>query len=238
MIFEGRLVVITGATGNLGRVVARRFAEEGADIVAPWRNEDKWESLRTELDAMEPGRCAGWRTDVTDEDQVKALMENAVGRFGGTYALLNLVGAFAFGENLWETDEATWDKMLDVNLKSAFLCCKHAIPVMLRGGEGRIVNVSSKAAVDVQPGSAAYAVAKGGVVTLTRALREELCDTNVTVNAVMPGIIDTPATRKLMPEADFSKWVQPGEIADVLVGLCAPAARCVSGSVIRIFGEL
>jgi NAD(P)-dependent dehydrogenase (short-subunit alcohol dehydrogenase family) len=109
---------------------------------------------------------------------------------------------------------------------------------MRESGTGRIVNVSSKAAVDIQPGAAAYAVSKAGVVTLTRALREELKGTDITVNAIMPGIIDTPVTRELMPDADRSTWVSPQSVADVLVALCGEGLSAASGSVLRLFGGL
>jgi NAD(P)-dependent dehydrogenase (short-subunit alcohol dehydrogenase family) len=128
--------------------------------------------------------------------------------------------------------------MMALNLKSAFLCCKHVLRAMRRTGEGRIINVASKACLDIQPGAAAYAVAKGGVVTLTRALREELKDARISVNALMPSIIDTPVTRELMPDGDPDRWVKPQQIADAVVALCGEGCGAVSGSVIRMFGAL
>ena len=109
---------------------------------------------------------------------------------------------------------------------------------MRRAGRGRIINVSSKACEDIQPGASAYAVSKGGILTLTRALREELKDTEITVNAIMPSVIDTPVTRKIMPAGDPEKWVKPAEIADILLSLCGDGCRAVSGSTLRLFGGL
>ncbi len=236
MALEDRVAIITGGTGQLGRAVTLRFLDEGASVVVPWHTEDGWRALEDELTDEQARRCLGLRADVTDEEQVKRLVDATVERFAGLDVLLNLVGGFAFGQRVWETDLAAWDRMMDLNVKSAFLCSKHALRVMRARGRGRIVNVSSKAAVDVQPGAAAYAVSKAAVVTLTQALYEELKGTGIAVNAIMPGVIDTAVTRELMPGADRGKWVSPERIAGVLVALCSDEMEAVSGSVVRIFG--
>ncbi len=238
MELEGKTAVITGGTGHLGRAVVARFLREGAGVLVSWRSEEEWRELEASIDDEFSDRLVGLRADVTDEEQVEGLMRTAVDRFGGLDALLNLVGGFAFGRNVWETDLATWDRMMDLNLKSAFLCSKHALPVMREAGRGAIVYVSSKACEDLQPGAAAYAVSKGALITLMRALREEVKDTGIRVNTIMPGIIDTPVTRRLMPKADTGKWVGPDEVADALVALCSERCGVASGSVIRLFGGL
>jgi NAD(P)-dependent dehydrogenase (short-subunit alcohol dehydrogenase family) len=232
------IAVITGATGNVGQAVTQQFLEEGAAVVVAWHAEEEWRRVEASLDAGGAGRCLGIKADVTEEQQVQSLMKKAVDRFGTIDFLLNLVGGFAFGKPVWETDLGTWDKMMNLNLKSAFLCTKHVLPIMLKAGRGKIVNVSSKACVDIQPGAAAYAVAKAGIVTFTRAVREEVKGTGITVNAIMPSIIDTPATRKLMPKADRSKWVTTEQIARTLVGLCSEESGAINGSVLRLFGGL
>ncbi len=236
MTLQGRVAVVTGGTGNVGSVVTRRLLQQGAAVVVPWRGEEGWRELREGLPGELAGRLIGVRADLTEEDQVRELMRTALDQSGSVHALLNLAGGFAFGANVWETDLETWTRMMAVNLHSAFLCCKHALPAMRERGEGRIVNVSSKAAVDIQPGAAAYAVAKGGILTLTRALREELKGTGVSVYALMPSIIDTPATRRLMPDADHQRWVPPERVADVLLALCSEEMAPASGSVVRVFG--
>ncbi|MFO8007711.1 MAG: SDR family NAD(P)-dependent oxidoreductase [Candidatus Brocadiia bacterium] len=235
---QEQTAVITGGTGNLGSVVTRRFLEEGAAVLVPWRSEGGWHKLRDGLPEDLNERLTGFQADLTDEDQVQDVMHAAAEQSGSIYALLNLAGAFAFGSNVWETDLETWTRMMEVNLRTAFLCCKHALPAMLERGAGRIVNVSSKAAVDVQAGAAAYAVAKSGILTLTRAMREELKGTGVSVYALMPAIIDTPTTRRIMPEGDHNRWVSPERIADVLLALCGDRMEAAGGTVVRVFGRL
>ena len=238
MSAETCVAVITGGTGNLGRVVTERFLREGREVAVPWHKEEEWKNLQEGLDPEMPGRCWGIQVDLTDEDQVKDFVDKVMSRFGRIDHLLNLVGGFSFGSNIWEIELRDWERMMDMNLRTCFLCCKHALPPMLEAGAGSIVNVSSKACEDIQPGAAAYAVAKGGVRTFTRALREELKGTGVTANAIMPSIIDTPVTRELMPDASPEKWVRPEQIASVLLWLCGGGSEAVSGSVLRLFGEL
>jgi NAD(P)-dependent dehydrogenase (short-subunit alcohol dehydrogenase family) len=133
--------------------------------------------------------------------------------------------------------EATWDHMMNLNLKSAFLCCKHVVPVMQRRGGGRIVTVSSRAATKVFPGISAYAAAKAGLLAFSETLASEVLKDNITVNAILPSVIDTPANRKAMPGADYSAWVKPEEIARVLLFLASDASREISGAAIPVYGR-
>jgi NAD(P)-dependent dehydrogenase (short-subunit alcohol dehydrogenase family) len=231
------IAVITGGAGNLGSVVTRRFLEAEYLCCVPWHDSEKWEELQESV-----GNAAddleGIEADLTDEDDVAQVMHAVRELHGPLTVLLNLVGGFAFGKKAWEMEESTWRKMMDLNLTTAFLCCKHAVPLMKQAGGGRIINVTSKASIDLQVGASAYAVSKAGVTTFTRCLREELKGTGITVNAIMPSIIDTPVTRKLMPEGDVEKWVKPAEIAEALAALCSGSCDAVSGSVLRLFGEL
>lgn len=233
-----RKAIITGGTGHLGREVVGAFLHEGYHVHVPWHSRNGWDELTESLDAAATPRLHGMQTDLTDEGKVRDFTSDVANQPGQLTTLLNLVGGFAFGSKVWETELGTWQKMLALNLTSVFLCCKHTIPHIQKASSGTIVNVSSKAALDVQPGSAAYAVAKGGVVTLTRALREELKGTSISINTIMPGIIDTPVTRDLMPDGDPSTWVRPGDIADALVAACSDQCQAVSGSVLRMFGSM
>lgn len=192
------------------------------------------ETLRAELSGRAPTIAVAG--DVTDEASVAAIMERVHAELGGPHLLLNVVGGYAGGQRLPDVDLATWQRMLTLNVTSAFLCCKHALPYMLTQGYGRIVNVSSRGAVDPSPGAAAYAVSKAAVSALTTALARELRGTNVSVAAVMPGTIDTPPNREAMPKADPSKWVTPEEVAAVMALLCAPDARAMNGTIVPIFG--
>jgi len=235
---DGRTAIITGGTGNLGSTVTRAFLAEGYRTAIPWLNHEEWDDLEADLDESERRRALPIRTDLTDEKQVKDMVSETYSEWGRIDCLLNLAGAVAFGQKIWEMELATWRKMLSINLTTAFLCCKHALPHMREQGRGRIVNVSSKVSRDIQPGAAGYAVAKGGITTLTRALREELKDTDITANVIVPSVIDTPVTREFISAGNPDKWVKPEEIADFLLALCGDRCRAVSGSELKLYGEL
>ena len=234
----GRTAIITGGTGHLGSTVTRAFLAEGYRVAVPWRSRGEWWDLEEDLSGDERDRALAIEADLTDESRVRDMVRRVRAEWGRVDCLLNLAGGVAFGEKVWETGLDTWHKMLAVNLTTAFLCCKHVIPFMRRQGKGRIVNVSSKVSRDIQPGAAAYAVAKGGVTTLTRALREELKDTGITANVVVPSVIDTPVTREFISAGDPQKWVRPREVADLLLALCGGRCRAVSGSELKVYGDL
>lgn len=235
MDLDGRIAVVTGGAGHLGGAVTTRLLEAGAHVVACERHQDKLDELAQDLD--HPDALSTIACDVTDEDDVAQMMARVHEEQGGPDALLNIVGGFAKG-SVAETDLKTWERMLTLNLTSAFLCSKHALTYMLEADFGRIVSISSKAADDLPAGRAAYAVAKAGVLSLTECLAKELAGTGVACAAVMPSIIDTPVTREARPNADPSRWVTPESIAEVLAWLVSEEAGAVNGSVLRLYGEL
>ncbi len=236
MSLTGKVALITGGTGALGRAVTAAFVGAGATAVVPYI---------VESEVPECKACLGSRADapsflkadVTVEVEVQQLVRTVVERLGRIDILLNLVGGFVGDLPVAALPEATWDHMLDINLKSAFLCCKHVVPVMRRGGGGRIVTVSSRAAIKVFPGISAYAAAKAGLIAFTETLASEVLKDNITVNTILPSVIDTPANRKAMPGADSSAWVKPEEIARVLLFLCSEASREISGAAIPVYGR-
>jgi NAD(P)-dependent dehydrogenase (short-subunit alcohol dehydrogenase family) len=177
------------------------------------------------------------RVDATKEDQVQKLMQKAKDTFGSLDILLHMVGMVHIGPMVWETDGAILDRLINTNLKSAFLCAKHAIKIMLEKKSGRIVFFPARVAAEPQPRFGAYAVSKSGLITLTQVLREELKETQITVNAVMPSVMDTFRTRH-MPNPEPDKWVKPSEIADLLCGLCSDESGALSGSILKVFGKL
>jgi NAD(P)-dependent dehydrogenase (short-subunit alcohol dehydrogenase family) len=236
MKFEGKVVIITGGEGPLGRAVSKKFLAEGANLVIGWYAAEEWEEAK-ELIADYKGKFDDMHFDATKEEQVIELMEKAKDKFGSIDILLHLVGHFRVGGMLWETDAAILDELLEVNLKSAFLCSKHAVRVMLEKGWGRIVYFPARFAIEPKPPFGAYAISKAGLITLMRALREELKDTKITVNAVMPAAMDTWRTRK-MPNAEPDKWVKPSEVAELLCSLCSDECDIVSGSELKVFGKL
>jgi NAD(P)-dependent dehydrogenase (short-subunit alcohol dehydrogenase family) len=155
---------------------------------------------------------------------------------GGLQVLVNVAGGFRW-ETLEQGEVSTWELMFAMNLKTAVVASKAALPYLLAGGGGRIINVGAGATGRAGAGMGAYAASKAGVERLTEALAAELRDRNVTVNAILPGIIDTPANRAAMPDADAARWVAPDAIADVVVFLASEAARAVNGASVRVFGR-
>lgn len=237
MGIEGQVAVITGGEGPLGRAVTQEFLSRGAKVFVGWNSEEEWAEAKALVPAEFKDRIADMRADLTREDDVVDLMAKARQLFGSVDVLLHMVGMVYAGRLLWETDTAVLEKLLDVNLKSAFLCAKHATKVMLEQNSGRIFFFPASVVWQPKPRFGAYAVSKTGLITLTEALREELKDTPVTVNCVMFSVLDTPKTRQ-MPNAMPEKFVQPPEVAKLLASLCSGDCGALSGSVLKLFGKL
>jgi len=236
MKLEGKVVVITGGEGPLGRAVSKKFLAEGAKMVISWYAPDEWKEAKG-LIANYKGQFIDMHVDTTKEEQVTELMKKAKDTFGSLDILLHMVGMFHAGETIWETDTANFEKLLEVNLKTAFICSKYALRIMLEKGQGRIIVFPPRLAIEPQPRFGAYAISKAGLITLVLALREELKDTDITVNAVMPSIMDTWRTRK-MPHAEPDKWVKPSDVAELLSCLCSNECDALSGSILKVFGKL
>jgi len=236
MDLKGKVAVIVGGEGPLGREVSKKFLAEGAKVLIGWYAQQEWEEAKALLSDYK-AQFIDMNVDATKEEQVQKLMQRAKETFGSIDILLHMVGMVHIGPMLWETETATWERLMDVNLKSAFLCSKHAIKVMLEKRSGRIVFFPARVAQEPQPRFGAYAVSKSGLITLINALREELRDTNITVNGVMPSVMDTFRTRK-MPHAEPDKWVKPSDVADLLYCLCSDENNALSGSILKVFGKL
>lgn len=227
---DGKVVAVTGAFGNLGAAVAQLAALRGADVALIDR-------APLAPGGLPPVALTQGGIDLANDEAAKAAMDAVADRFGGIDALVNVAGTFR-----WETIEAgspdTWDFLYRVNLRSALCASRGALPHLLRRGGGRIVNIGANAAAKAGLGMGAYAASKSGVARLTEALAEELKDRRITVNAVLPGIIDTPQNRKDMPDADFSRWVTPEAIAEVIGFLLSDAAGAVTGALVPATGRL
>jgi len=204
-LLENKVAILTGATGALGRVLAKTLLENGAKVVASYRTEDKWTELLAFVGELKNNLNAV-KGDVTDEQSVENLVQKAVEKHGRVDILLNIVGAYVGGTDIANTETSRWDLMMNVNLKSAFLCSKAVLPYMIRQNYGKIVSVSSWMASDKsrRAGSGAYAVSKAGVIVLTETIAEEVKKYDINVNCVMPSVIDTPSNRRNFPKADFS----------------------------------
>ncbi|MCT2401002.1 SDR family NAD(P)-dependent oxidoreductase [Novosphingobium mangrovi (ex Huang et al. 2023)] len=220
-----RSVIVTGGFGVLGQAVAESFAAAG-DKVA--RIDFAPEARTPVADALDIGGV-----DLTDADSTKAALDKVVAAHGGIDVLVNVAGGFA-----WETLEGgsidTWARMQAMNLMTAATITKLALPELKKSAAGRIVNIGAGAAIKAGMGMGSYAASKSGVHRLTEALAEELAGTTVTVNAILPSIIDTPTNRADMPDADFSEWVQPAAIADVIDFLASDGARSVTGALVPV----
>lgn len=232
---NGKCVIITGAAGNLGRATAMAFGRRGARLALVDIEEAAIETLRRTL----PEGCesAAFATDLLDPREVSRLSDGVSARFGDVYALANIAGGFAMGTAVQDTSDEQWDGMLSLNLRSAVNCCRAFIPSLQAAGEGRIINVSARAATRGVGLMAPYCVSKAAVITLTESLADELRHQSITVNCIMPGTIDTPQNRAAMPEADHATWVPPDALAEVVVFLASHAARCITGAAIPVYGR-
>ncbi|MEP6952907.1 MAG: SDR family NAD(P)-dependent oxidoreductase [Solirubrobacteraceae bacterium] len=220
--------VITGGTGGLGSAVTRAFLDAGWRVVVPYREPRELERVR-EHEALELVEA-----DLTEPASVARVMEAAG---DSLRALVNLVGGFHAGDRIHETPIETFEAQLTLNLRPTYLACAAAIPPMLAAGEGAIVCVSSRAALQPFPGGAAYATAKGAVLTFVDALHAEYNDDGVRANAILPSIIDTPANRASMPDADPAAWVRPDEIARTILFLCSPESSALGGAHVPVYGR-
>jgi NAD(P)-dependent dehydrogenase (short-subunit alcohol dehydrogenase family) len=231
-----RVAIITGGTGALGGAVTRHFLELGASCAVPYRKETDRDALLRGT-ATHTDRLLCHPADLLRDPERENFLAAAVTRFGGIDILLNLAGGFAGGTTVAETDSATLDRMLDLNLKTAFQMSRAVIPLLKARGGGRIVTVGARVALRGAAGLGAYAASKAALLSLTQTMAEELRDANVQVNCILPGTIDTPANRRAMPGADHTLWVAPEQIARVLAFLASDDSVVVSGAALPVYGK-
>lgn len=233
--FSGRVAIVTGASGNLGSAVARAYAAAGAHLVLVGLRQERVAEALPDL----TGRDTVWlapSTDLTDEAAAIAMVAQARERFGRLDALANTVGGYRGGTPVHGMDAATWDFMMTLNARSAFVVSKAVIPTMIEQGYGKIVHTASRAAEAGSRNAAAYSAAKAAVLRLTDTLALELKPKGINVNCVMPGTIDTPDNRSAMPTADHSRWVAPESIARIFLFLASDAAQALHGAHIPAYG--
>lgn len=235
-IASRKVVIVAGGTGGLGRAVSLAFLKTGAAVAVSHRQQ-------TELDALKKAAgensasLEGYLVDVTNESAVAQFVDAVVQRHGRVDALVNAVGGWVGGVKLWETSPGDFERMINLNLRSGFMLARAAVRVMLKQGTGSIVNVAARAAVAPGASASAYAASKAGAVALIDSLAEDLRGTGVRANSILPSIIDTEPNRKAMPDADFSKWPKPEEIAEVIVFLCSDAGKLIHGAAIPVYGS-
>jgi len=228
IIMDGKIVVVTGASGALGKIVAEAALARGARVAG-------LDHAASQIPAT-GNRIELGGVDLSDAAQAKKAIEAVAAHFGSLDALINIAGSFAF-ETVAEGDPKTWQRMYALNVLTALNASRSAIPHLAASRAARIVNVGAMAALQAGAGMGAYAASKAGVHRLTEALAAEWKG-KITVNAVLPSIIDTPANRASMPKADFGKWVTPHELAEVILFLASDAASAVTGALIPVSGRV
>lgn len=230
---QDKTVIVTGAFGALGRVVARTLAAKGAKLALVDAAPAVPEALAGEFAGhlLLPG------VDLTHQAATEAMVAKVVSTHRTLDAVVNIAGGFRW-ETIVDGDPATWDAMFTLNVKTTLHVCRASLPHMLDRPGSRIVNIGAGAAGKAAAGMGAYAASKSGVLRLTEALSEETKDRGLTVNAILPSIIDTPANRKDMPDADVSRWVAPEAVADVVAFLLSDAARAITGAGIPVAGRV
>jgi NAD(P)-dependent dehydrogenase (short-subunit alcohol dehydrogenase family) len=228
-----RVVVITGGSGALGQAIAHRFLGEGATVCVPWIVDAERDRLAAAVPAEARARLLLERCNILDEDAVARLTGGLAERYGRLDVLVSAVGGFAMGE-LVQTDRALWDRMLTLNLTATYVAAWAALPHMLTAGSGRIVAVASRAVVPPTGGFIAYTVAKAGVIAFVQALAAETRGRGVTVNAVLPSTMDTPANRAAMPKVDPKTWVPVDAVAGAIAYLSSESSAHVSGTLLAI----
>ncbi|MEH2283066.1 MAG: SDR family oxidoreductase [Nostoc sp.] len=244
--YTGKVAFVTGAANGIGRATALAFAREGANVVVADISEQGNQETARMIEEL-GGRAIAVRCDVTRAEEVKASLDKAVEAFGRLDVAFNNAGSEQAITTLADLTEEEWDRIVSINLRSVFLCMKYQIPLMLKQGSGAIVNTSSGAGVKGFKGQAAYVSAKHGVVGLTKAAALDYASQNIRINAVCPGIIDTPmmdrfsggtpeGRQQVILQEPIGRMGQPEEIANAVVWLCSDAAAFVVGHALVIDG--
>jgi NAD(P)-dependent dehydrogenase (short-subunit alcohol dehydrogenase family) len=227
----GKTLVVTGAAGALGRAVVTDLAAAGARIAAVDVSDAALAALDPALDLLRLS------ADLRDEAAVRELMGQAVARFGRLDGLVCLAGGYFGDTPIVDTPPVRLREQLELNLVTAYIAVHAALPHLLAGGGGAIIGVSSRPAVTPAPGTVAYAIAKLGVAKLMEQIATEYREQGIRANAILPSIVDTPANRRAMPDADAGRWVRPEQIAAVLRFLLSDDAAIISGAAIPVYGR-
>lgn len=229
-----QVAVVTGAAGNLGVAVAEALHQAGAKLVLLDVNYDRLERMYGELAEKEMALLAA--VNLLDAAAVDALFADALDQFGRVDILANIAGGFSMGPRLHETPPETFAFMFDLNAKTVYHTCRSAIPHMLAQKRGKIINVAARAGLEGKAQMAAYTASKSAVIRLTEAMAGELKADGINVNCILPGTIDTPRNRQDSPNADFSRWVPPADLANVILFLASDASRAIHGASIPVYG--
>ena len=226
---RGKIVLVTGANGGLGSYVTQAFLDAGATVIGTSRKIQQSDFSSPNFTAMP--------AELSTREGAKTLVDQVVARFGKLDVLAHTVGGFAGGQSIDDTDDATFQRMLDLNLNSVFHVLRATIPVLRKTNGGRIIAIGSRAALEPGAGVGAYSASKAAMVSMIKTVALENKDAGLTANVILPGTMDTPANRKSMPNADFSKWVRPASVASLMTWLASDAGKDVNGAVIPVYGS-
>jgi NAD(P)-dependent dehydrogenase (short-subunit alcohol dehydrogenase family) len=234
--FDGKVVMVTGAAGALGSVVARAFYNAGANVVCVDLDRDGLERIFEGV-SFNPDNYLIESIDLTDPEKMKATVEKTIASFGKIDVLVNTVGGFRSGKPLHETPMQEWDFLMNLNARSVLVAMRAVLPHLLKRGNGAIVNIGARPGLAGKAKMAAYSASKSAVIRLTESVSAEVKDFGIQVNCILPGTIDTPQNRKDMPKADFSTWVEPESLANVILFLASHQAKDIHGAALPVYGR-
>jgi NAD(P)-dependent dehydrogenase (short-subunit alcohol dehydrogenase family) len=234
--FEGKIMIVAGGTGGLGKSVSLAFLNEGATVAVTYRHEEEFAALKGSAGAN-ASALSGHQVDVTEEKQTAKFAEGLVKQHGRVDALVNTVGGYVGGVPLWTLETSVLEQMLSLNLRSGFNLSRAVLPAMLKQTRGSIVNVAAKAALDHGAGASAYAASKAAAVAMMDSLAADVKGTGVRVNSILPSIIDTAVNRQVMPNSKFAAWPKPEDIARVILFLCSDESWVIHGAAIPVYGD-
>ena len=225
---NNKVALVTGASGGLGTFVTEAFLAAGATVIGVARS--------VQPSAFADSRFTATPADLSRGEATKEMVDVAIQRFGKIDMLVHVMGGFAGGELIDDTDDATWDKMMNLNLRSAFNICRAVLPHMRKAKRGRVIAIGARSAVEPKAYLSAYCASKAALVSLIRTVALEGKDDGITANVILPGTMDTPANRTDSPSADFSKWVPPAKVASLALWLASEEASQISGALIPVYG--
>jgi NAD(P)-dependent dehydrogenase (short-subunit alcohol dehydrogenase family) len=226
---KGKIALVTGANGGLGSHVTQAMLDAGASVIGVSRNIQQSDFNGSSFTALS--------AEIATASGAQGMVDTVVARFGRLDVVAHTVGGFAGGQSIAQTDDATFQRMFEVNLNSTFYLLRAVLPTLRKSRNGRIVAIGSRAALEPGAGVGAYSASKAAMVSLIRTVAQENKDAGITANVILPGTMDTPTNRKAMPKADVSKWVQPANVASLMVWLASDAGKDINGAVIPVYGS-